>query len=615
MGRLLYFWLFVILFSNLASGCINATDGMTIYNDRVFKNSSDRFQPSLGIPYNKTVKLCKNDYFMPGQKDGATSAIWVMDNDVILDCAGSRIYGNYKYYGQAVYTTGEYPDNTNITIQNCNFEYYYRMVRNFADQLKLINNTFKNYNYTAVLQYGTNGYFKDNYFSHDQESDRAFSLDESNQTLINNTFQDVEGVYLGYVDYSSAFFNISNNDFLNSYRAIYLNTDPGNVTITTIQNNFFENNDYGIYHSGLSLNKTTKIYDNVFSNNYKAIYLGNGGHEIRRNNFSNNSYSIELRYLNHTIQNNNFFSTTYRHITSYSDENLNLTNNYWGHIGCSFIDETIYTSAGNYTYNPIYNYTYPFGVLIQCSLDGDFDGLNDSEDNCPAVYNPNQEDYDLDGIGDVCDLTDSDSDGYNWPEDCDDTDSSKNPDAYEILNDGVDANCDGANDEYIFELNSGWNLASMALDSGLVSCSVLDGIWDYEIVYQENSNGSWNSCIGGKPEFSTLDFNPEAAFWIKMNVADTMQDYWILEEDHEFNITVGWNLVPYSWVEEKSIPDTLVNIDNKIAKIYEYNNGEWKLWINSVPVNTLETFKPNHGYWILSKENFTLYFNKGVAYE
>jgi hypothetical protein len=46
--------------------------------------------------------------------------------------------------------------------------------------------------------------------------------------------------------------------------------------------------------------------------------------------------------------------------------------------------------------------------------DLDNDGIRDTRDNCPSVYNPDQKDSDSDGIGDACDviaIKDSDSDG------------------------------------------------------------------------------------------------------------------------------------------------------------------------------------------------------------
>jgi len=48
--------------------------------------------------------------------------------------------------------------------------------------------------------------------------------------------------------------------------------------------------------------------------------------------------------------------------------------------------------------------------------DSDKDGINDQDDNRPAVYNPDQSDADNDSIGDVCDsCTDTDGDGYGNP--------------------------------------------------------------------------------------------------------------------------------------------------------------------------------------------------------
>lgn len=45
-------------------------------------------------------------------------------------------------------------------------------------------------------------------------------------------------------------------------------------------------------------------------------------------------------------------------------------------------------------------------VLVQAQADGDGDGVPDCMDNCPSVANPLQEDMDLDGVGDECELLD-----------------------------------------------------------------------------------------------------------------------------------------------------------------------------------------------------------------
>lgn len=58
-------------------------------------------------------------------------------------------------------------------------------------------------------------------------------------------------------------------------------------------------------------------------------------------------------------------------------------------------------------------------LVVGCDRDGD--GVPDVQDNCPSVFNPWQDDWDLDGRGDVCDR-DDDNDATpdrNDPRRCD----------------------------------------------------------------------------------------------------------------------------------------------------------------------------------------------------
>ena len=73
--------------------------------------------------------------------------------------------------------------------------------------------------------------------------------------------------------------------------------------------------------------------------------------------------------------------------------------------------------------------------------DPDMDGISEVLDNCPIHANPDQNDQDGDGAGDVCD--DDDDDGYSTHADCDDTNPEIHPGAHDACGDGIDSDCNG----------------------------------------------------------------------------------------------------------------------------------------------------------------------------
>jgi hypothetical protein len=74
--------------------------------------------------------------------------------------------------------------------------------------------------------------------------------------------------------------------------------------------------------------------------------------------------------------------------------------------------------------------------------DADNDGVQDSEDNCPTTYNPDQADSDGDGIGDECDVpfVDTDSDGIE--DSADNCPETYNPAQADSDGDGIGDACD-----------------------------------------------------------------------------------------------------------------------------------------------------------------------------
>jgi hypothetical protein len=88
------------------------------------------------------------------------------------------------------------------------------------------------------------------------------------------------------------------------------------------------------------------------------------------------------------------------------------------------------------------NFTYVW-------LDGDGDGIHDTEDNCPSIANPTQHNSDGDSFGDACDncIYDDNESQFNSDSDslgdaCDNCPSDDNDDQVDFDTDGVGDVCD-----------------------------------------------------------------------------------------------------------------------------------------------------------------------------
>lgn len=168
--------------------------------------------------------------------------------------------------------------------------------------------------------------------------------------------------------------------------------------------------------------------------------------------------------------------------------------------------------------------------------------------------------------------------------------------------DRIDNDCNGLVDEgcYIYyntSLYAGWNLISLPLqviNSTLPNAlSSIEGNYSKIMTYYANE---WKVYDPNDLVHSNLSsINEKIGYWIKVGNNTTLIIQGLTPENTSINLSKGWNLIGYPYLEKKNISELFDNVT-----VFTYNNSKWYSYDSNKPsyLNTLTKFSQGYGYWV-----------------
>ena len=205
-----------------------------------------------------------------------------------------------------------------------------------------------------------------------------------------------------------------------------------------------------------------------------------------------------------------------------------------------------------------------YTACAQTGNDPDADGIDtECGDNCPDVYNPDQADSNVNGVGDACESR-----------------------------------------LFTIQLKKGWNLISFNLEPVDTSIeTVLEDIMDKVVIVNTFDEEGAKTYVPGMPQFSDLtEMDHLHGYEIKVKKDVTLTINGTIPDDRVIALGKGWNLISYLCESKKNVEYVFNSqLMSDLVIIKTSVDGKSKIYVPSMRTNTLKEMEPGIGYWVMMK--------------